>query len=103
MAVIRELRCSELGVADCDYVARGETTGDVLEEMIDHLQDEHDVELPDAEEMIEDRVDEDELDSEARIILDRLQERLAIAEEEGPDVVGKDLDVGVPVPPPQQA
>jgi predicted small metal-binding protein len=102
MAVIRELRCSELGVADCDYVARGETTGDVLEDMSEHLKTEHDIELPETEEIVKGLVDEDDLDSEARIIVDRLQERLAIAEGEDRDVVDSDVDVGIPVPPPQQ-
>lgn len=101
MADMKELRCSELTVADCDYVARGETTGDVLEDIIEHLDEEHDVELPDAEDIIDDAVDEDELDGEARVIVNRIQERMAIAEAGGAELSGSDLDVGVPVPPPQ--
>ena len=45
-----EVSCNELGVIDCDYVARGMTPGEVLEKMVDHLRSEHDLDMPDAEE-----------------------------------------------------
>lgn len=83
-----EIKCTQLGVADCGYVARGETTGDALEDMIEHLDEEHDVELPEPDAIIENRVDEDLLDGEARVIVGRLQDQLNVADsEEGvPDV-----------------
>lgn len=40
---------SELGVKDCDFTARGETAGDVVRDLVDHLRDEHDVGMPDAD------------------------------------------------------
>ncbi len=47
-----EVSCEELGVIDCDYEARGETPGDVLKKMVDHLQTVHDMDIPDAEEIL---------------------------------------------------
>ena len=47
-----EVSCLELGVIDCDYIARGMTPGEVLEKMVDHLRSEHDLDMPDAEEIL---------------------------------------------------
>lgn len=44
--------CEELGVIDCEYQASGEIPGDVLKEMITHLETTHDMDMPDAEDIL---------------------------------------------------
>lgn len=77
-----EVRCEEdLNVAGCDLVARGETPADVLGQVIDHLEDEHDLTLPDPEITLEGTVDESTLTESVRIVVARLQEKLNISGE----------------------
>lgn len=47
-----EVSGEELGVVDCDFIARGETPGDVLKEMVDHLKTTHNMDMPDADEIL---------------------------------------------------
>lgn len=48
-----EINCSDLGIADCTYTAYGETAGDAVEDMVEHLRAEHDLNMPDADEILE--------------------------------------------------
>jgi predicted small metal-binding protein len=54
-----ELSGKDLGVAGCDWSASGETPADVLEQLVDHLRHEHDINLPDAETILEGKAIED--------------------------------------------
>lgn len=82
MAVMRELSCADLRIADCDYVARGETARGVLEDMVEHLEADHDLDLPDVESiLVGDEVDYGE-DERVRLIVARMQEELNIKTEE---------------------
>jgi predicted small metal-binding protein len=35
------LACKDIEISDCDFVARGETIHDVVEQMVDHIEDRH--------------------------------------------------------------
>jgi len=48
-----ELNCRDLGIHNCDWVARGETPGDVVEQVVDHVRKKHDIDLPDADTIME--------------------------------------------------
>ncbi len=48
------IRGSELGVAGCDFVAEGETPGDAVEKMVEHLESEHDIDMPEPSIIMED-------------------------------------------------
>lgn len=90
-----ELSCEELGIADCDYVATGETAGDVVDDMIEHLEDHHDLDLPDPDVIMSfasgdealDALDIDvQLSEEARIVTQRIREELQLGGDEGLEV-----------------
>jgi predicted small metal-binding protein len=87
-----ELRCSDLGVAGCEYVARAATPHEVVEDMVKHLRKNHDIDMPDAEEIMSGDYDEttglgDALDEEARLVVKRMRETLDIEglEDDSPD------------------
>ena len=48
-----EVKCQDLGIVDCSYVARGKTPGDMLEDIVPHLRSEHDLDMPPSEELLE--------------------------------------------------
>lgn len=49
-----QVACNEdLGIAGCDFVADGEVPGDVLEELLPHLRQEHGLSMPDANAILE--------------------------------------------------
>jgi predicted small metal-binding protein len=61
----------------------GEAPADVMEQVVEHLRSEHDIELPDAEEILENKVGDNvvwstPLDDDARLVLERLREQLNI-------------------------
>ena len=77
----KEIRCDELGIAGCDFVARGETVGDVVEQVVQHLHSEHDIELPDADAILEGRVGDNPNivgSKQEFLIIERLRESLDI-------------------------
>jgi predicted small metal-binding protein len=76
--------CEEdLRIEGCDLVVEGEVAGDVAEEVVTHLREEHDMDVPDAETIVAGDVDEEALDKEVRTLTRRLREALALPEEEG--------------------
>jgi predicted small metal-binding protein len=50
---MKEVRCEELGVADCDFVARGEDAREAAEAMVAHLEEAHDIDMPDVDVIVE--------------------------------------------------
>jgi predicted small metal-binding protein len=54
-----KVSCEDLGVIDCNYVARGEIPGDVFTEMVDHLKTTHDMDMPEAEEILKNHENHD--------------------------------------------
>jgi predicted small metal-binding protein len=97
-----ELSCEEIGIADCDYVARGETAGDIVDDMVEHLEDQHDIALPDPDDIMSYASGDEDLDAldldiglseEARIVTERIRNELNPA---GPD---DEVEVDVFPPP----
>ena len=84
-----EIKCGEdLGIANCDFAARGETPGDALAQMTDHLEDKHDLSLPDDDVILEGQdtnvvrsvMQTDQFTEEDRVVVERLREQLNVAE-----------------------
>jgi len=50
-----EVHGKDLGVEGCIYNARGETAEDIMKDMFDHLRKDHDMDMPPAEDVLEDR------------------------------------------------
>jgi predicted small metal-binding protein len=77
---------ADLGIANCDFVAEGETPADVVAQMVDHLRSEHDIDMPDTETIMSDDFDLDMLfkdrDEGARLVVDRLREELNVTPSE---------------------
>jgi predicted small metal-binding protein len=84
------VRCEEdLGIEGCDAVVRGETAGEVLREIVPHLRAEHGLELPDADEILEGQMSQDELfegpaDQAVKVTVRRLRDTLNIEPLETP-------------------
>lgn len=76
----------DLGIADCDFVAHGETPADVVEQVVEHLQDEHDIDMPDLDAILENEVEAALLPESVRLVVARLQEALNISDAGTPDV-----------------
>jgi len=81
-----ELACTELGVEDCDFIASGETPGEVVTQFVEHLESEHDIDMPDVDSILKDKMTTDEFlgggfDEDAIMVVRRLQEKLGIEPE----------------------
>jgi predicted small metal-binding protein len=92
----KKLSCSELGVTDCEFTASGETVGNVVEEMVAHLRDKHEINLPDADDILTGEMEEDpleNLDRTSSLVVRRMIEKLEIDSEDNPDlpkpIIGK--------------
>jgi predicted small metal-binding protein len=71
----------DLRVADCEFVVHGEVPGEIVAEVVEHLREAHDIEMPDAEAILEGKVDEAmDLDEETRKIVQRLREALELSD-----------------------
>jgi predicted small metal-binding protein len=80
-----KVKCSQLGIEDCDFVAEGETAGDVVKKVVKHLRSEHQVDMPDADLITEGRMEEEPLemaDPAAKVVVERLTKALDIVPEE---------------------
>jgi predicted small metal-binding protein len=84
--VAKTIKGSELGVKDCDFNARGETAGDVVRELVDHLRDEHAIDMPDADVILAGELSGDpreKVDPAVALIIKRLTNALNIVPSEG--------------------
>lgn len=80
-----KINCADLGVKDCDYTASGEAPIDALEDMLEHLQSQHDLDLPNADFILSgERIksSEQEVEPGVEVIVKRLREVLQINETE---------------------
>jgi predicted small metal-binding protein len=78
-----ELTYVELGVKDCDLTASGETPGEVVTQIVGHLEDEHGIEMPDVDSILKGITTTKEFveggfDQEAIMVVKRLREKLGI-------------------------
>jgi predicted small metal-binding protein len=90
---MREIQGEELGVADCTFVARGETAREVVEAMTEHLEAEHGIDMPSPDVIVEDYPTEEMFleklsevftvgpDKETRITIQRMRTALNIDQE----------------------
>jgi predicted small metal-binding protein len=84
----KEIKGSDLGIEDCDFAARGETAGDVVEEVVEHLRAEHGIDMPDADVILAGGVSDDPLkmvDPAVKVVVERLTDALNIVPAEGPE------------------
>jgi predicted small metal-binding protein len=85
--VAKEIKCSHLGVVGCDFVARGVTAGDVVEQSVEHLRSKHDMDMPDADAILKSGVSDDpELmhKKDVLLVIERLRAALDIEPLEEP-------------------
>jgi len=83
----KRIACRELGVENCNFTASGETAGEVVREVVDHLRVKHDIDMPDAGLILAGEVKEDSpefVDPAAGLIAERLTEALGIVPTEEP-------------------
>jgi predicted small metal-binding protein len=98
----KEINCNQLGVKDCDFTVTGKTAGKVVRRMVEHLESEHDLDLPDPDVIMAGDLKEsvlEEIDKETGLIVKRLQEKLDIIEAEEPGL--KDVQGGEAAPAPK--
>lgn len=84
-----KIKCSELGIEGCDFLAEGEATGDVVKEVVEHLRAEHDIDMPDADGILAGGGVEEPLemvDPAAQVVVERLTEALDIVPVEEPEL-----------------
>jgi predicted small metal-binding protein len=77
-----ELNCKDIGVKDCDWTAKGETPADVVEQAVAHLEDDHSLEMPEPETILEGKLTDQPLksdvDESVRTVVERIQQELNI-------------------------
>ena len=88
-----EVRGADLGIANCDFVAQGEDARTVVAQMVDHLEEEHDIDMPDPDVILGDYPDTTTLleilnevfsgrqDEETELVVRRLRQALNVSTE----------------------
>jgi predicted small metal-binding protein len=85
----KEIKCSELGIKDCDFIAAGETAGDVVSQVVEHLRAEHDIGMPDADAILAGEAALERrgvLDGATVLVVERLTDALNIVPPKGPEL-----------------
>jgi predicted small metal-binding protein len=78
---MKKIKCSELGIRDCDFVAKGESPGEIVKEVVEHLRAEHDIDMPDTDTILAGEVGEEfteVIGEEVTLIVERLTTALNI-------------------------
>ena len=78
---MKKIKCSELGVRDCDFVAKGESPGEIVKEVVEHLRAEHDIDMPDTDTILAGEVGEEfteVIGEEVTLIVERLTTALNV-------------------------
>jgi predicted small metal-binding protein len=89
-----QISCNELGIQGCNFVASGATPGEVIRKVVDHVRARHDVDLPDADAILDGRLRDTPMEGAnpgAETIVKRLAEKLDTAPPAGPDAPGTAL------------
>ena len=79
----------ELGINDCDFEASGDTAGDVVSQVVDHLREVHDLDMPDVETILEGQSSDEFLsdaDPGIALVVERLTSKLNIVRQDEDDV-----------------
>lgn len=85
----KRLACKQLGVIGCDFSASGESAGDIVRQVVEHLRAEHDMDMPDPEIILEGETMEDPLDMVepgSALVVQRLKEALNIVQPKNPKI-----------------
>jgi predicted small metal-binding protein len=84
--MMKRIESSDLGIQNCNFSASGETAGEIVKEVVEHLRDEHDIDMPDVADILEGKVSEDlkHNNPSAYLVVERLIETLNILPSEGP-------------------
>lgn len=72
----KKISCKELKVEGCHHTAQAASSGAALEEMVEHLRKEHDIDLPEAEEILEGDFDPQAWDESTNLLITRMREEL---------------------------
>ncbi len=72
----------ELGIANCDFVAQGESEGEVVEQVVQHLRQDHNVAMPDAEVILQQNAHFFQ-DEAVQAVVRRLRDHLNLGTAEG--------------------
>lgn len=76
---MKEVQCAEdLGIADCDMVARGEAPGEIAGQIVEHLRQAHDMNMPDVSAIMSGGIEEADVDEEVWSVVTRLREALDV-------------------------
>ncbi|MFN2228061.1 MAG: DUF1059 domain-containing protein [Anaerolineae bacterium] len=82
-----ELSGRDLGIANCDWSASGETPADVVAQMASHLRHEHGIDMPDTKAIMEGRATGNSIvegvDDRVALIVRRMNAELDIPSSEG--------------------
>ena len=99
----KKINCKQLGVKDCDLTVTGESAGKVVREMVEHLESEHDLDLPDPDVILAGGLKEsvlDTIDEETALIVKQIQEKLNIIKVKEPDLKDVKEVKATPMPKP---
>lgn len=88
----------DLGVEDCTYVAKGDTVGDIIGQVKSHLEEKHGMDIPEKQAIIQNKVDRPLYTEKIWLLIERLRERLKLADVDRPEEDLLDLPPGVPPP-----
>lgn len=85
----RELQCSEFGITDCDFVARGETSRDVVRGFVEHFWREHNIAIRDADVVLDEAISEapvldSDFGKDVLLVITRPRETLDVDPTHGP-------------------
>jgi predicted small metal-binding protein len=93
------MSCKELGIRACDFTAKGETAGDVVQQVVEHVRAQHDIDIPDAAMILSGEVKHDPLEvvqPEISMVVQRLTKALDLVPVEEPELPVPPLDVTRP-------
>jgi predicted small metal-binding protein len=84
-----EIQCEQdLGIQGCDFVARGDVAGDVVDQVVTHVRRAHNVKMPDADEIMRGEPSANPLapgmDKGASTVVRRLREALNLEPDGSP-------------------
>ena len=76
----QRIRCNEdLGITGCTFVMEGEAPGPIVERVVDHLRDQHAIQLPSAETIMTGSERASAVGEDARLIVERLRAKLGLS------------------------
>lgn len=77
-----ELHCKDLGITDCNWMAKGETPADIVEQVVQHLEKDHGMDMPEPKTILEGKVTDQllpvDVDDSVKMVVKRMQEALEI-------------------------